>query len=584
MKIPRTLVTLISCLVLLLSATSNIFLNASSADAATATNLIANPSAETATNSVPADWEEGNWGTNTANFTYLNTGHTGSHSLEVSLTSYSSGDAKWYFDPINVSSNTSYTYNDYYESNIASDVVVQFEDNSGNYTYEDLGAANAASAWTEYSGNFTTPANTANVTVFHLISAVGNLTIDDASLTATPAVVTPPPVAVSPNLYTNPSVETADSTDSTQPANWYQGQWGDNTASFSYLNTGHTGSHSLRIDMSDFSDGGADWSSDYEKVTAGNVYAFSDYYQSNTATQAMVAVLMSDGSTQYIWLGNPYTSDGTWTKFYAQFTMPAGAVSATAYQSISGNGYLTTDDYTLEPYVPASFKNAMVSVTFDDSIGSQYTNGYPVLKSDNIKATFYVISGYVGICDPDVSSICYMTSTQVKDLYKDGEEIGSHTVDHPDLTTLPTASVDQELSQSQTTIESMTGSTSITDFAAPYGDVNLSVLNEVSKYYQSQRGVEVGYNDKSNYDQQNLLVQNVDSDTTVAQVESYIAYAKSTKTYLVLVYHDIDTDATVDPGYDTTPANFKTEMSYLKSSGVTTETMSQAITTIKPQL
>jgi peptidoglycan/xylan/chitin deacetylase (PgdA/CDA1 family) len=177
-----------------------------------------------------------------------------------------------------------------------------------------------------------------------------------------------------------------------------------------------------------------------------------------------------------------------------------------------------------------------------------------------------------------------MTQAQVQGLQTAGEEVGSHTVDHPDLTTITTPQVDSELSTSQTALEAMLGGTPVTDFAAPYGDVNLSVLTEINKYYASQRGVEAGYNSVDNYNQQDLLVQDVDSDTTVAQVESYIAYAKATNTWLILVYHDIDNDATLDPGYNTTISQFTTEMKYLKNSGVNVDTMNQAIQTVAPQI
>jgi hypothetical protein len=120
--------------------------------------------------------------------------------------------------------------------------------------------------------------------------------------------------------------------------------------------------------------------------------------------------------------------------------------------------------------------------------------------------------------------------------------------------------------------------------AAPYGNVNLSVLTASKKYYTSQRGTQAGYNSIDNYNTQDLLVQDVDTDTTVAQVQSYIDYAKATNTWLILVYHDINPDVTVDPGYDTTPADFDTEMAYLKASGVKVDTVAQGLTDVASQV
>src|SRR5580704_4529824 len=67
-------------------------------DAFADTNLIANASAESSSGGMPTDWLEGSWGQNTPLFTYTNSGaEDGTHALQVSMSNYVSGDAKWYF-------------------------------------------------------------------------------------------------------------------------------------------------------------------------------------------------------------------------------------------------------------------------------------------------------------------------------------------------------------------------------------------------------------------------------------------------------------------------------------------------------
>ncbi len=641
-------------------------------------NLITNPSFETAdpnNSATPQGWLQDSWGTNTPTFSYASTGHTGTRSGKVQLTSYTSGDAKWYFTPVAVSSSTAYTFSDYYQSTIATQVVAQLEDAAGNDTYVSLGTAAASTTWKQFSGTVTTTATTKNVTILHVIAGVGTLTTDDYSLTKTTAATTAPLVSItapaasstvqgtvsitgtataqggnaissvqflvdgtpvgaadttSPysaswatttvadgthqltakvvaadgqtatsaavsvtvknttttvptNLVPNASVETASATDPTLPAQWYKGSWGTNTATFSYASTGHLSDHGVKVTMSNFVDGGANWTYDAPVVEPGKVYTFSNYYQSNTQTQIIAAVLLTDGTTQYVWLGNPFVSDGAWTKFSTTFTMPANAVTAVVYQTIAANGYFIADDFDLEPYAPKGFSAPMVTVTFDDSIRTQYTNALPVLNKYGLHATFYAISGDIGVCDPNVSSICYMTKTQLKALQTAGNEIGSHTVTHPDLTTLTLAQVTTELSKSQTDLQTWLG-VPVTNLAAPYGAVNESVLGIAKNYYVSHRGVEIGYNSIDNYDQMNLLVQDINSTTSVADVEGYIDHAKATNTWLILMYHDINTDPSVDPGYNTTPADFKTQMAYLSASGVAVKTMAQALAIVAPQV
>src|ERR1700682_6080469 len=100
-----------------------IFLAFGQSSAFAATNLIANPSVETASGSLPQGWGQGKWGTNTTTFSYLTTGEDGSRSVNVQISKYTSGDAKWYFTPVPVVAGSKYTFSDYYQSNISSTIT-----------------------------------------------------------------------------------------------------------------------------------------------------------------------------------------------------------------------------------------------------------------------------------------------------------------------------------------------------------------------------------------------------------------------------------------------------------------------------
>jgi RHS repeat-associated protein len=147
-------------------------------------NLVANPSLEqtTGTPATPAQWTPNAWGNNTYSLTYENTGHTGSHSAKAEVTAFTDGDAKWYFDPVNVSGNTNYTFSDYYKSNAWSSVVAQYTNQDGSITYQYLGGKDASSSWAQATYSFTTPATVSKVSIFHVMDRVGWLQIDDADL------------------------------------------------------------------------------------------------------------------------------------------------------------------------------------------------------------------------------------------------------------------------------------------------------------------------------------------------------------------------------------------------------------------
>src|SRR5665213_1067767 len=263
--------------------------------------------------------------------------------------------------------------------------MAQYDNGSGTYTYVDLGAQGAsASAWKQASVNFTAPATAKYVTIFHLISGVGTLQTDDASLTASTAptvsITTPTTnatvsgvvqltasasalagitsvqfkvdgvnqgaaITASPyqynwdttkvangthsitavmttkdnktvtatavsvnvsnqvagaNLIPNPSLETVDPSNSKVPQNWTNGSWGTNKTTFSYLTTGHTGKHSIKTQITSYTSGASYWFSTPIAVTPGQMYDYSDWYESNVTTEVDAGLIMADASVQDI--------------------------------------------------------------------------------------------------------------------------------------------------------------------------------------------------------------------------------------------------------------------------------------------
>lgn len=541
---------------------------------ATPGNLIANPSFETASGNDPANWTPGSWGTNNASFTYVtNDGHTGVASAKVQIGSYTDGDAKWYFAPAAVQSGTDYTFSDYYKATTPTSLVARFDNGSGGYSYSQIAAPAAASNWTQVSASFTTPATAKFVTLFHLLSGVGTLQIDDASLTG--AAGTPDPTPTQGNLIPNPSVEIANGN---KPADWTTGKWGTNNASFTYItNGGHDGTASVKVQIGTYASGSAYWRTAVpQNIIGGQLYAYRDYYQSNVETELSATITLSNGSQQDIWLGSAFASPNGWSKFEAQFTAPKDAVSIVFYHDIFSAGYLTTDSYSLTPFAYQGFARALVSITDDDGFANFYTNGLPILQKYGLPSTAYIISGYL-------DAPGYLTASQVVALHGAGVEIGSHSVDHQDLTKLTPAQQQAELQDSQTTLQNLLG-IPVTQYAAPYGAHNDQLTALAAKYYQGYRSTDLGYNAANNFDILNMRVQNVTDTTTLADVQSWLQQAAATKTWLILVYHQINTDPAQAGEYSVTPTAFDAQMAAVKASGITVKTVSEALNELLPQL
>jgi peptidoglycan/xylan/chitin deacetylase (PgdA/CDA1 family) len=401
-------------------------------------------------------------------------------------------------------------------------------------------------------------------------NSAGLTTIVTESVIVQNNVSQPPAVN---NLVANPSLES--SSNGEAPDSWQTSAWGTNTSTFTYLGSGHTGNHSVKVETTSYGSGAANWYNSSVPIIAGKTYKYENWYQSNAATEVDAEVVMSDGSTQYFWLGD-VTPSTSWNKFSATFTAPADAKSMTVYHLLAAKGYLIDDDYSLTEYLPESFNRALVSVTFDDGWASQYQNALPILNKYGIKATFYIISGEMNDT-PD-----YMSTAQIQNLYSQGMEIGSHTITHTDLTGVSQSKLIQEMSQSQIALQNAIGAP-VVNFAYPYGAYNANTVSAGQQYYQSQRTVNQGYNSKDNLNLTQLKIYEVDSNIPPAQVQEWIQGAIDQKSWLILVYHEVGTSIGGDI-YHVSTNNLDANMSYLKNSGVAVVTVNQAINEVLSQL
>lgn len=87
-----------------------------------------------------------------------------------------------------------------------------------------------------------------------------------------------------------------------------------------------------------------------------------------------------------------------------------------------------------------------IVVSFDDGYRSHFTNALPVLRA----------LGWPGVLNLELKNIrpdYGLTDAQVRALLAAGWEVDSHTIDHPDLTTVDAARLRYEVSQSRTQLK-----------------------------------------------------------------------------------------------------------------------------------
>jgi peptidoglycan/xylan/chitin deacetylase (PgdA/CDA1 family) len=94
-----------------------------------------------------------------------------------------------------------------------------------------------------------------------------------------------------------------------------------------------------------------------------------------------------------------------------------------------------------------------VAITFDDGYKDNFTVAFPILQSHRFVATFFVLTSHVG-------GAINMTWDELREMQAQGMAIEPHGVHHPNLTTLSSARLREELVDSRASILEMLGSVS----------------------------------------------------------------------------------------------------------------------------
>ena len=127
-----------------------------------------------------------------------------------------------------------------------------------------------------------------------------------------------------------------------------------------------------------------------------------------------------------------------------------------------------------------------ILLTFDDGYADAYTAAFPVLQRYGFRATFYVVTDFVG--RPG-----YLTVEQIREMAAAGMSFGSHSVSHLSLTTLSAERLERELSQSRTQLEGLL-ERPVLDLCYPLGRFNQGVRQAVERAgYRSATTTQYGF-------------------------------------------------------------------------------------------
>jgi oligosaccharide reducing-end xylanase len=269
-------------------------------------------------------------------------------------------------------------------------------------------------------------------------------------------------------------------------------------------------------------------------------------------TQASLSWTASSGATSYnvksaTVSGGPYTTIANVT---ATSFVNTGLPNGTTYYYVvsalntSGEGTNSSQASATPTAVPVSynigtwrgFRTAAVSYTFDDDCPNQYAEAVPMFHAAGLKITLFTVTSWLG------------SWSQVQQAAAWGDEIASHTVTHPDLTTLSSTQLTTELANSQSTINSNVTNESCLTLAYP----NCTVPSEsaTAQYYFAARvcsGQLVPSTPSDFLQISSYILGNTGSYTTGASINALADNAYTAGKWCVYLTHAIDGDSGYSP-------------------------------------
>ena len=181
-----------------------------------------------------------------------------------------------------------------------------------------------------------------------------------------------------------------------------------------------------------------------------------------------------------------------------------------------------------------TYENTVVSLTFDDGAVDNY-DVRTTLRENELHATFYVSSEWI-------NTPGYMTEEQLQGLYRDGNEIGGHTLKHTKLSEVAGLELTSQVCQDR--INLLSYGFEVTSFAYPYGYYDDQVKQVVEDCgYNSARIVTDGPEVIPASDRYSLqAMPYIVNDTTFSKMFRYVQQVEAEGGgWAIFVFHRVCT-------------------------------------------
>lgn len=154
-----------------------------------------------------------------------------------------------------------------------------------------------------------------------------------------------------------------------------------------------------------------------------------------------------------------------------------------AFLKNSGRKGVSLRDYLTVQANSSARTTEFVVLTFDDGFENFYDVVLPILLQYGFTATVFIVTGNLGEkCrwqkKAGIPDIKLMHWSQVLECHEKGIEIGSHTVDHPNLTHLDPHLVKTQVVKSKEHIEGVLNN-EVSSFCYPYGNYDENTIDQI---------------------------------------------------------------------------------------------------------
>lgn len=468
--------------------------------------------------------------------------------------------------------NKTYFFKSYYITNIDFDFLVHYyyKDGTEKLVLEKH-YPSVDEVWTTLSTAVPSNEDVEAISFAIHFAENGYIELDGAYCIETSEVVLKPTQKLSENLIPNSDIEKK-STATGKTLSWVSYSIGNNMATTTALAEGDN--EYLHTEVQKYVDGETKWQYLPISVEPDKHFFFSVDYRSNTTVDVIAEYELASGGREFSQLGTLLPTS-KWTTYSKNFQAIPRSKNMFVSLVLHKEGFVDSDNYAVYDITQGkkTFESSLLSLTFDDEWKSQYTKAFPLLTQYSFPATFYVNSGMVGLH-------AYMNSNDLKDLLNHGHQLAAHGELHDDMTSISSTLMRKELDHTSNYLKNKFGLSTL-DFATPYGKHNAQTDFYTTSLYASHRGTDAGINTKQNFDKYNLKVLFIRNDSSIELIKRSIDEAKFTKSWLILVYHQIGDEGGTNA---ITPDMFNDQLEVVKQSGIRVVTVRSALEELMSQL